>query len=75
MGFYLKGGRLMNLNTLCREDTNAKNLDLGLPYINNFIFIPAEQSAKLERARALLSSHRPSVLFDSKHSDSTTASA
>lgn len=53
MGFYLKSGRLMNLNTLCSEDTDAKNLDLGLPYINNFIFIPAEQDAKLERARAL----------------------
>jgi FkbM family methyltransferase len=50
--FYLKDRHLCDFSTLRVEDTNPKNLDLGLPYINNFIFIPAAQPQMVERVKA-----------------------
>lgn len=56
-GFYLKNRQLTSVNQLCHKDIDPQNLDVdGVDYINNFIFIPTEQSAKLQRAQALLSS-------------------
>jgi FkbM family methyltransferase len=53
--FYIKDGRLLEFNTLREEDTAPSNLNGGgSAYINNFIFIPAEQGEKIERTRALL---------------------
>jgi FkbM family methyltransferase len=54
--FYIKGRRFLEFNTLREEDTDPKSLsEVGSTYINNFIFIPAEQSVKVERAEALVS--------------------
>ena len=50
--FYVKGGRLCDVSTLREEDTDCRNLAAGLPYINNFVFIPAVQTATIERVRA-----------------------
>jgi FkbM family methyltransferase len=55
LGCYLKDRELMGFNTLRNEDTDPNNLDRGLPYINNFIFVPAEQDTRVERVRAFLS--------------------
>jgi FkbM family methyltransferase len=56
LGFYLKNKTLMDFNTLRNEDMDPKNLNGGdSTYINNFIYVPAEQSAKVERAKAFLS--------------------
>jgi len=51
LGFYLKDRRLCDFSTLRAEDTNPGNLDSGLPYINNFVFIPATQPATVERVK------------------------
>jgi FkbM family methyltransferase len=54
--FYIKDRQLLEYNTLREEDADLKSLVTGgSTYINNFIFIPAEQGAKIERAQALLS--------------------
>jgi len=53
-GFYLKNRRLCDFSTLDTEDTDPRNLGSGTPYINNFIFIAAAQSATIERVRAHL---------------------
>jgi FkbM family methyltransferase len=54
--FYIKDGHLSEFDTLRKEDTDPKNLSAdGSSYINNFIFIPAEQGAKIEHAQVLLS--------------------
>ena len=55
-GFYTKDRQLMDFNTLSCKDTDPKNLGGGgSPYINNFIFIPAEQSTKRKLAQTFLS--------------------
>ena len=54
LDFYLKDGRLCDFSTLRPEDTNPKNLDTDLPYINNFIFIPAAQPQMIDRVKAHL---------------------
>ena len=54
LGFLLEGSRTHDPNTL-RMIYHPKNLDRGLPYINNFIFVPAEQDTKVERVRTFLS--------------------
>jgi FkbM family methyltransferase len=55
--YYLKNQHLMDFSTLREEDTNPENLVNGSSdYINNFLFIPAEQKAKIECVQTLLSS-------------------
>jgi FkbM family methyltransferase len=54
LGFYLKDRRLCDFSTLRTEDTDPGNLDSGLPYINNFVFIPATQPATIEHVKAHL---------------------
>jgi len=54
LGFYLRDRRLCDFSTLRVEDTDPKNLDSGTPYINNFVFIPAAQTATIERVQAHL---------------------
>jgi FkbM family methyltransferase len=51
LAFYLKDRQLWDFAALRAEDTNPKNIDLGLPYINNFIFIPAAHQQTVERVR------------------------
>jgi hypothetical protein len=46
----------MEFSSLRDEDTDPRNLDRGVTYINNFIFIPAEKRSLVERMRKLLSS-------------------
>ena len=58
LAFYLKNQQLMEFSTLCSEDTDPENIDKRLPYINNFIYIPAEQGEKIERVQAFLSAGR-----------------
>ncbi len=43
--FYLKGGQPREFGSLRDEDIDPRNLDRGLTYINNFIFIPAEKGS------------------------------
>jgi FkbM family methyltransferase len=57
LGFYLKNRRLCEFFTLNTEDTDPKNLSSGLPYINNFVFIPAVRPATIERVKAYLAAH------------------
>jgi FkbM family methyltransferase len=53
--FYIKDRLLLDFNTLQEEDTAPANLiGGGSTYINNFIFIPAEQSEKIASVRARL---------------------
>lgn len=54
--YYIKDRQLLEFDTLRAEDTDPSKLNGGgSHYVNNFIFIPAGQEAKIERARALLS--------------------
>ncbi len=54
--FYIKDRQLLEYNTLREEDADLMSLVTGgSTYINNFIFVPAEQINKIERAQALLS--------------------
>jgi FkbM family methyltransferase len=54
--YYLKDRRLLEYSTLREEDIDASSLTGGdSAYVNNFIFIPAEKSVKIEQAQALLS--------------------
>jgi FkbM family methyltransferase len=56
LGFYIKHGQLMAFDTLCDLDTDPENIESAeRPYINNFIFIPAEQAHKVEKATLFLS--------------------
>ncbi len=53
--FYVKDLKLRDYNTLSPEDLDSGNLAVGgATYVNNFIYIPAEQTAKVARARAAL---------------------
>jgi FkbM family methyltransferase len=54
MGFFAKGRGLRDVSTLRSEDTDHRNLDAGLPYVNNFLFIHATQPATIERVKAHL---------------------
>lgn len=54
LGFYVKEHRLCGFSTLRPQDTDPGNLAAGLPYINNFIFLPAAQPALIDRVRTHL---------------------
>jgi FkbM family methyltransferase len=54
LGFYLKDRTLCDLSTLRPEDNDPGNLDRGLPYINNFIFIPATHPTLIARMKTHL---------------------
>jgi FkbM family methyltransferase len=49
-GFYIKARRLRPVGTLSPEDVNPDGLNDGV-YINNFIYIPREDTDLVERAR------------------------
>jgi len=56
---FLKGGKLLDFSELCDDDMNSDNLQHGdREYINNFLFIPAQDSQKIERMRDFLSQQR-----------------
>jgi FkbM family methyltransferase len=54
LGYFVKGGELRDVSTLRGEDTDHRNLDAGVPYINNFLFLHASQPATVERVKAHL---------------------
>ncbi len=62
--FFLKDRCLTEFRTLRDEDMDPTNLYRdGAAYINNFIFIPEEQGARVHRAQAFLSSSPPGRVF------------
>jgi len=53
---FLKGGKLREFGELCDEDMDPNNLVHGdREYINNFLFIPAENSQRIGHMRDFLS--------------------
>ena len=53
---FLKGGKLLDFRELRDEDMDPENMGRGeREYINNFLFIPAEKSRKIEQMRDFLS--------------------
>ena len=54
LAFYLKDRCLCDFSTLRPEYTDPANLAAGRPYINNFVFLPAEQTSLVERLRSHL---------------------
>ena len=53
---FLKGRKLLDFGELRDEDVDPENMRRGdREYINNFLFIPAENSHKIERMRDFLS--------------------
>ena len=56
--FFLRGDKLPDFADLLDEDMNPENLSRrDREYINNFIFIPAENGKKIEQLRGFLSRH------------------
>ena len=54
--FFLKGGKLLDFAELRAEDMDPNNLVHGeAEYINNFLFIPAENAKIIEQMRNFLS--------------------
>jgi FkbM family methyltransferase len=57
MVFYVKDRKLLEFGTLRPDDTDPENLSRrGSTYVNNFVYIPAEQDALIARAQAFLTS-------------------
>ena len=48
-GFYIKDRQLRPFEELESGDAQASNWDRGLPYINNFIYVPQTKAGMIER--------------------------
>jgi FkbM family methyltransferase len=53
-GFYVKGERLMDYESLKESEFDPSPGGSGEAYINNFIFIPADRGAKIDEVREFL---------------------
>jgi FkbM family methyltransferase len=56
LGFYVKEHRLCDFSSLRPQDADPGNLAAGLPYINNFVFLPAAQPTLIDSVRTHLAS-------------------
>jgi FkbM family methyltransferase len=57
-GFFIKDRRLKELSELNVDDMQVENRTSGMPYVNNFIFVPAYEEAIIERLRVMVNSLR-----------------
>ena len=57
-GFFIKDRRLNEMSKLRISDIQVENRALGIPYINNFIFVPEQNQAIIESLRIMAGSLR-----------------